>query len=202
MNIDYNSEERYNFEFFGYNTTIERILSLKTTDFQNKKPGEFFISYDINWNHATLGVFLDVLYYFKERGIQWETFGLNFYAKDQSFTSVLLQTINGLNIFKRMKLCLCFMEDDDEYSAECEYLFHGITQNKQLESLHVAIDGRYRFRFEDDFAAFASLLRETTKLRELTLEYMNHFNTHSFCETLDENESLEKLSLDFQYCNK
>ena len=59
MNIDYNSEENYNVSFRGSDTTIERILSLKTTDFQNKKPGQFYIDEMIDWDHATLGAFLD-----------------------------------------------------------------------------------------------------------------------------------------------
>ena len=128
MNIDYNSEESYDVEFEDFNTTIGYILSLKTTDFQNKKQRRFcigitdanYIDDEIDWNHTILGAFLDVLYYFKERGIQWEEFTLFFDARDQSFTSVLLQTVNGLNIFKKMFLSLGF-DEDDEYSADCEY---------------------------------------------------------------------------------
>ena len=202
MNINYNSDERHHVSFIhDDDTTIERILSLKTTDFQNKKPGKFSI-YVIDWNHALLGAFLDVLYYFKERGIQWETFRLNYYARDQSYTSVLLQTVNGLNIFKRMNLTLNFDDDEEDvYSGDCEYLFPGITQNKQLESLDVVIDGDHLNRFEDDFTAFASHLQEMTTLKELSLDDMTRFNAQAFSEGLDEHKSLEKLSLDFFGCN-
>ena len=187
MNIDYNSEERYDVSFYRSDTvTVEEILSLRTTDFLNQKPGTFYIDEGIDWNHALLGVFLDVLYYFKERGIQWETFELNFYAINQSFTSVLLQTVNGLNIFIKMELRLLFNDEvEDVYSSDCEYLFPGITQNKQLESLHVGIWSGLD-RFEDDFSAFASHLQEMTTLKELELECMPLFNTQSFCEALNE----------------
>ena len=201
MNINYNSEESYGVKFFRRNTTIEEILSLKTNDFENKKPGEFYIDERIDWDHATLGAFLDVLYYFKERRIQWKEFVLRFHAKDQSFTSVLLQTVNGLNIFKKMELRLFFYGEEDVYSADCEYLFPGIKQNKQLESLHVGIGGTHRDRFEDDFTSFVSHLQEMTTLKELKLWCMPHFNQESFSEGLRENKSLEKLHLDFQFSN-
>ena len=205
MNINYNSKERYNVYFGGsfstYNTTIERILSLKTTDFQNQKPGTFHIEEDIDWDHAILRAFLDVLYYFKERGIQWDFFYLRFYARHQSFTSVLLQTVNELNIFKKLHLELRFVIEDDVYSADCEYLFPGINHNKQLEFLQVEIDGYYLDRFEEDFTALGSHLREMTGLKELRLRKMVHFNTQSFSQGLSENKSLENLKLNFYDCN-
>ena len=202
MNIDYNSEELHHVSFFFADKTIEGILSLKTIDFQNKKPGTFHIDEYIGRNHATLEAFLDVLSYFKEQGIQWETFHLDFYARHQSFASVLLQTVNGLNIFKEMRLFLSFAdEEEDEYSADCEYLFPGINQNKQLESLEVFIKGTHRDRFEYDFTAFASHLREMTTLKELILYGMFHFNQESFLESLNEIKSLESLHLEFQFCN-
>ena len=98
-----------------------------------------------------------------------------------------------------MELAL-FFDEDDEYSADCEYLFPEINQNTQLESLFVRIDGFYRDRFEDDFTTFASHLREMTKLKELTIFHMVHFNEQAFSEELSENKKLEFLHLDFQCC--
>ena len=164
MNINYYPEEFYNAYFFHGETTLEGILSLKTTDFQTKKPGLFYIGF-LEWDHATLEAFLDILNYFKEQGIQWEEFRQAVYPRHQSFTFVLLQTVNGLNIFKKMNLTLNF-HGDDEYLAEFEYLFPGINQNKQLESLHVGIWGDHSDRFEDEgFNSLSLFLRDTTNLK-------------------------------------
>ena len=135
MNINQNSESHFDF-LFEYGNTAEDIIALKTTDFQNHKPGRFHIWYHDQWDHTILGAFIEVLYYFKERGIEWEKFQLNFKASDQIYTSPLIQMVNGLNLFKKMILDLAFY-DDDEYSADCDYLFPGIMNNKRLEELQV-----------------------------------------------------------------
>ena len=79
-----------------------------------------------------------------------------------------------------MYLDLHYDDENDMYSADCEYLFPGINQNKQLETLRVLIFGPHRERFEYDFTAFASHLREMTTLKELDLQWLDHFNEQSF----------------------
>ena len=54
MNINYESDELFDVFFSGGITIIERIQSLKTTDFHNKKPGTFYIPIDIDWGRAVL----------------------------------------------------------------------------------------------------------------------------------------------------
>ena len=204
----------------GSGITSERILSLKERNFFIRKPGQFRIYDDVDWDHELLGTILDIFFYFQQNKIIWEEFILficynnnnNNNNNNGRFTRQLLHSLNGLHSFKKISFnCLgrggggCKLVPQNINGVE--NIFPGIHLNKNLESICIGYTTTKNTNntnttnghliSQADFLALNNLLSTTKSLKVLELHNVINFNPKLLSKGFIENNTLEKIIIEF-----
>lgn len=127
------------FDFTLEKSPQSLLVEMKEDDFfQNRKPRRFENGRNTVWNQELLEDLLELLSYFHQKRIIWETLRINISKTNERFTRPLIHAANTMKIFENVRLWFSFDRDTEEYDEFCP----GISFNDFTKHLHIMCVGK------------------------------------------------------------